>query len=137
MDRKQNGSAPLETGYIAQDLTHEIIGAAIEVHRSLGPGLLESTYESCLAYELLTRGIPFRQQVELPVVYKGHLVECGYRIDLLVDDTVIMELKSVDRLDRIHHAQLMTYLKLAQKPVGLLINFNTKILTDGLKRIVL
>lgn len=107
------------------------------MHRELGPGLLESTYESCLGYELLTRGVSYKQQIDLPVVYKGHKVECGYRIDLLVEDTVILEIKSVERLERVHSAQLMTYLKLSRKRVGLLLNFNEKVLTDGLKRIIL
>jgi GxxExxY protein len=115
-------------------VTERIIGCAIEVHRALGPGLLESAYERCLAYELGQRGMQFRQQVPLPVEYKGARIECGYRIDLLVDDTVIVELKSVDQLAPVHEAQLLTYMKLACIRTGLLINFNQQRLIDGLRR---
>ena len=118
-------------------LSSNIIRSAIEVHKNLGPGLLESTYEQCLAHELKTQGIPFQLQQPLPVQYKGTNLSCGYRIDMLVDDTIILELKSVDRLLRIHQAQLLTYMKLARKPIGLLINFNVKILKQGIKRMVL
>jgi GxxExxY protein len=115
-------------------VTERIIGCAIEVHRALGPGLLESAYEKCLAFELGQRGIPFRQQLPVPVEYKGTRIECGYRIDLLVDDAVIVELKSVDQLAPIHEAQLLTYMKLARIRTGLLINFNQQRLVDGLRR---
>jgi GxxExxY protein len=117
-------------------ITKRIIGFAIEVHRALGPGLLESAYEECLCYELAQQGLPFSRQVPLPVRYKNVRLDCGYRMDLLVDDLVIVELKAVDRLSPIHEAQLLTYLKLAGKRVGLLINFNVPILKQGLKRIV-
>jgi GxxExxY protein len=117
-------------------ITEAIIGAAIEVHRELGPGLLESAYEQCLCYELSLRGLIFRQQVALPVRYKEVLLDCGYRIDLLVEEVVIVELKTVEKLLPIHEAQLMTYLKLFKSPVGLLINFQVPVVKDGIKRIV-
>jgi GxxExxY protein len=117
--------------------TSVIIGAAIEVHRHLGPGLLESAYEECLCHELHLRELPFRRQVELPISYKGIKLDCGYKIDLIVQDTVILELKSIDKLQPIHEAQLLTYLRLTQKPVGLLINFNVPLLTQGIIRMVL
>jgi GxxExxY protein len=118
----------------ADEWSRRIIGAAIEVHRTLGPGLLESAYEKCLAFELDQHGMQFRQQVPLPVEYKGARIECGYRIDLLVDDAVIVELKSVDQLAPVHEAQLLTYMKLARIRTGLLINFNQQRLIDGLRR---
>ena len=119
------------------DLSNKVIGCAIEVHRELGPGLLESTYEQCLAYELHSAGIPFRSQVELPVQYKQVALDCGYRIDVLVDDRLIVELKSVDQLLKIHEAQILTYMKLAKVQTGLLINFNVELLKNGIKRFVL
>ena len=112
------------------------VQAAMEVHRALGPGLLESTYEHCLARELSLRSTPFRRQVELPVRYKGERIDAGYRLDLLVDERVIVEIKAVERLLPIHEAQLLTYLKLSGLRVGLLMNFNTVLLKDGLKRLV-
>ena len=115
-------------------VTEKIIGCAIEVHRALGPGLLESAYEKCLAFELGQHGIPFRRQVPVPVEYKGARIECGYRIDLLIDGLVILELKSVDQLAPVHDAQLLTYMKLARIRTGLLINFNQQRLIDGLRR---
>ena len=115
-------------------LTHEIIGAAIAVHRALWPGLLESAYEACLAFELTERGLKVEQQKPLPAVYREVKVDCGYRLDLLVEDSVIVELKSVDQLAPIHDAQLLSYLRLADLQVGLLINFNVKVLTDGIRR---
>jgi GxxExxY protein len=117
--------------------TDPIIGAAIEVHRQLGAGLLESTYEECLCHELHLRGIGFGRQLDLPVSYKGLQLDCGYRLDLLVENTVVVELKSVEQLLPIHEAQLLTYLRLAHKPVGLLINFNVPLLKDGIRRRVL
>ena len=119
------------------ELSKTVIGCALEVHRHLGPGLLESTYEQCLAAELSEAGIPFRLQAELPVNYKKKRIDCGYRIDVFVNDALIVELKSVDRLLPIHEAQLLTYMKLANIRTGLLINFNVKLLKDGLKRMVL
>jgi GxxExxY protein len=109
------------------DLSNKVIGCAIEVHRELGPGLLESTYEQRLAYELTQANIPFKLQVELPVEYKRIKLACGYRIDLLADDRLIVELKSVDQLLPIHEAQILTYMKLAGVKVGLLINFNVTV----------
>jgi GxxExxY protein len=117
--------------------TAPIIGAAIEVHRHLGPGLLESAYEECLCHELHLRGLSFRRQVDLPVAYKGVQLACGYKIDVIVQEEVVLELKTVERLLPVHDAQLLTYLKLSGKHVGLLINFNTALLTRGIKRIVL
>ncbi len=114
-----------------QQLTHEIIGAAIEVHRTLGPGLLESAYEECLARELALHGIPFERQKPLPLVYKDVKLDCGYRVDLLVDGRVILELKSVEALAPIHEAIVLTYLRLSGCKIGLLINFNVSVLKDG------
>jgi len=118
-------------------LSNRVIGCALEVHRTLGPGLLESTYEQCLAHELSQSNIPFRLQWPLPVRYKGIKLDCGYRIDLFVDDELIVELKSVDKIIEIHKAQLLTYMKLSEVKVGLLINFNVEILKTGIKRFVL
>ena len=119
------------------ELSNKVLGCAIEVHRELGPGLLESTYEQCLAYELNRAGIPFKLQVELPVEYKKIKLDCGYRIDLLADDRLIVELKSVDQLLKIHEAQILTYMKLAGVGVGLLINFNVDVLRKGVRRLVI
>ncbi len=115
-------------------LTERVIGCAIEVHRTLGPGLLESAYEQCLAHELTLNAIPFRLQVPVPVEYKGVHLECGYRIDILIDEQLILEPKSVERLSGLHEAQLLTYMKLAGMRTGLLINFNTRRLVNGVKR---
>jgi len=117
-------------------ITEIIIGAAMAVHRELGPGLLESAYEACLAYELPDRGLSVERQKALPVKYRGVNVDCGYRIDLLVEGKVIVELKAVERLEAIHKAQLISYLKLSGCKVGLLINFNVKVLKDGIRRLV-
>ena len=117
-------------------LTEKIIGCAIEVHKALGPGLLESAYEECLCYELAQQGFFVSRQVPLPVVYKGIKLDCGYRIDVLVNDLVIIELKTVERILPIHEAQLLTYLKLYHRPLGLLMNFNMPALKDGIKRLV-
>lgn len=119
------------------DLTESIIGAAIEVHSVLGPGLLESTYEDCLCRELQLRGLRFRCQVSIPVEYKGRVVDNAYRIDLIVEETVVVELKAVEQLMPIHEAQLLTYLKLSRKQVGLLINFCVPKLKNGIVRRVL
>lgn len=118
------------------ELTEKVIGAAMDVHRALGPGLLESAYEACLARELTMQGIAFEQQVELPVVYRGVPLSCGYRLDFLVENELILELKAVEKLLPIHEAQLLTYLKLSDKRIGLLINFNVTLLKQGLHRIV-
>ena len=117
-------------------LSQKVIGAAIEVHRALGPGLLESAYEVCLCLELTKVGVTFKRQVEMPVSYKGKRIDCGYRADLIIEGTLLVELKSVDRLLPIHQAQLLTYLKLSGIRTGLLINFNSKVLKDGIKRLV-
>jgi GxxExxY protein len=119
------------------ELTDAIIGAAMEVHRMLGPGLLESTYEMCLCRELSIRGIPFERQVPIPVEYKGVKLDCGYRADLVVDGTILVEIKAIDSLLAIHEAQLLSYLKLGGWKVGLLINFNVELLKHGLRRRVL
>lgn len=118
-------------------ITHEIIGAAIEVHRELGPGLLESIYEECLVVELRTRGVSLERQVTLPIRYKGMLLGCDYRLDLVVENKVIAEIKAVESLMPVHEAQLLTYLKLTHMPAGLLINFNTDVLRNGIKRMLL
>jgi GxxExxY protein len=117
-------------------LTEKIIGAAIEVHKVLGPGLLESAYEGCLAYEFTLAKISFERQVQLPVVYKSFQIDCGYRLDFLVEKMVVVELKAVEGLQPIHEAQLLTYLKLGGWPIGLLINFNVPVLKKGIKRMV-
>jgi GxxExxY protein len=119
------------------DVTEQVIGAAIDVHRILGPGLLESAYESCLCLELSQRKVVFARQVEMPLDYKGNQVDCGYRIDLLVQSYVIVELKAVERVLPIHEAQLMSYLRLSNIKTGLLINFNVTRLIDGITRRVL
>ncbi len=118
------------------ELTDRVIGDCIEIHRALGPGLLESAYEECLCYELSDAGIPFERQKPLPVVYKDVTLDCGYRLDLVVADKLIVELKSVESLLPIHEAQLLTYLKLSGLTLGLLINFNVAMLKQGIKRIV-
>jgi GxxExxY protein len=118
-------------------LTEKIIGFAIEVHRQLGPGLLESAYEECLCYELDQAGFAYRRQVPLPVTYKAVRLDCGYRIDIVVENRVIVELKAVERLIPIHEAQVITYLKLSGVPTGLLLNFNTAVLRDGIRRLAL
>src|SRR5215469_5870425 len=125
------------TKLIHENLTEQIIGAAIEVHKFIGPGLMESIYEECLCHELELRGLHFRRQVAVPLIYKGKDLDCTHRLDLLVQDTVILELKCVERILRIHEAQLLTYLKLMDKPVGLLINFNVPVLMHGVVRRVL
>lgn len=123
--------------YPEQELTKEIIGAAIEVHRALGPGLLESAYQACLCQELRSRDIAFAREAPLPLRYKGLELDCGYRIDICVEDRVVAELKSVEELTNLHRAQLLTYLRISGKKVGLLINFNVPVLRDGIVRMVL
>jgi GxxExxY protein len=118
-------------------LTGKVIGCAIEVHRVLGPGLLESTYEQCLAHELQLNGIAFCLQHPIPVDYKGIRLDCGYRVDVLVEQQLIVELKSVEEVKSIHKAQLLTYMKLANIRTGLLINFNVRVLKEGIERFVL
>ena len=118
-------------------LSKEIIGAAIEVHRNLGPGLLESAYEQCLAHELSLRGIAFERQKPVPVLYKDVKLDCGFRLDLLIQGKVVVEVKSVDRLNAVHEAQVLTYLKLTGCRLGMLLNFNERQMRDGIKRLVL
>jgi len=117
-------------------ITEGIIGAAIEVHRALGPGLLESAYEGCLAFELAERGFKVERQKALPIFYKSVRIDCGYRLDLLVEESVIVEIKAVAAFAPIHKAQLLSYLRLSRCKVGLLINFNVEVLRDGIKRLV-
>jgi GxxExxY protein len=118
-------------------LTQRVIGFAIEVHRQLGPGPLESAYEECLCFELRQDGLSFRRQVALPVVYKSGRLDCGYRLDIVIQDQVILELKTVERLLSIHEAQILTYMKLSRIRTGLLLNFNCAVLKDGIRRIML
>ena len=119
---------------LEESLTRRIIGAAMEVHRALGPGLLESAYAACLAQELTILGIAFQREVPLPVTYRGVRLDCGYRLDLIVEDKVILELKAVQEVLPLHEAQLLTYLRLSPYRVGLLINFCVPVLTDGIVR---
>jgi len=116
------------------ELSHKIIGSAIEVHRNLGPGMLESAYEECLILELRHRGLKVEQQKEFKLIYKGVEIKKAYRIDLIVEDKIVIELKAVEKLTEIHEAQILTYLKLLNKELGLLINFNVKLLKTGIKR---
>lgn len=120
----------------ANSISGQIVDAAIAVHSALGPGLLESAYETCLAFELADRGLSVRTQMELPIVYRDVRIDCGYRLDMLVEGQVVVEVKSVAKLLPIHEAQLLTYLKLSGHTVGLLLNFNVNRLVDGLKRMV-
>jgi len=116
------------------EITGKIIGAAMEVHKGLGPGLLESTYEECLTYEISKLNLKYQRQIDLPVLYKDVKLDCGYRLDLVVEDEVLVELKSVEKLLPIHEAQLITYLKMGGYRVGLLINFNVELLKHGIRR---
>jgi len=134
-ERKETSEKDFEKEIINQ-ITGKIIGAAINVHRELGPGLLESAYEICLAYELAEMGLSVERQRPLPVLYKSVRLDCGYRLDLLVENKVVVELKSVEKIEPIHVAQVLSYLKLSGCNVGLLINFNVKILKSGIKRLV-
>jgi len=131
------GTAFRDQTHDVNKTTEAIIGAAIEVHRHLGPGLLESAYEECLCEELTLRSIPFKRQVTLPVTYKGKKLEIGYRIDILVNDEVVVELKTVDAIHPIHEAQTLTYMRLGSWKVGLIINFNVPVVVKGIKRLVL
>jgi len=115
-------------------ITEKVIACAIEVHKRLGPGLLESVYEECLSYELMSAGLAIERQVPVPVVYKEIKLECGYRIDILVERTVLIELKAIEAFAPVHEAQILTYMKFAKKSIGLLINFNVTLLKDGIKR---
>lgn len=126
-----------EESLVESELTRKIINAAISVHRELGPGLLESTYHACLCHEFLIQALPYKSQVDLPVTYKDSVVDCGYRIDLIVANRVVVELKAIEKLLPVHVAQLMTYLRLSDLHVGLLINFNVPVLRQGIVRRVL
>ena len=125
------------TKLLHEELTEKIIGAAIEVHKTIGPGLFESVYEECLCQEMSLRGLKFQRQMLVPVIYKGVEIDCKYRLDLLVEDLVVLELKTVDRVLPIHEAQLLTYMRLLSKPVGLIINFKVPALRHGIVRRVL
>jgi len=126
-----HGDTEARSKLLHDDLTEQIIGAAIEVHRALGPGLLESAYEECMCRELDLRGLTFQRQVPLPVEYKGVKLDCGYRLDLIIQDSVVLELKCVEHVLPVHEAQLLTYLKLTRKRIGLIINFNVSALLRG------
>jgi len=123
--------------FLFPELTKEIIAAAMEVHTALGPGMLESAYEECLMFELNSRGFNAKRQVPVPIVYKDVKLECGYRIDILVENKVVVELKSVEAINEVHEAQVLTYLKFSHCRIGLLINFNVKSLKNGIRRYVL
>jgi len=127
----------MEDNYEYADLTRKIIGAAIEVHRNIGPGLMESVYEECLMRELATNDIAFRRQVSFPIEYKGVKLKTNLRIDFIVEEKVILEIKAIEKILPIHKAQILSYMKLAKKNIGLLINFNSPELIDGLERFVL
>ena len=116
------------------EITQKIIGCAIKVHKNLGPGLLESAYEECLSYELIKNGLVIKRQQPTPVIYKEIKLECGYRIDILVENSVVVELKVVDEFNPVHEAQILTYMKFSNKSLGLLINFNVTILRNGIRR---
>jgi GxxExxY protein len=134
-DKTEPGTALLNRSPLFhEDLTKQIISAAIAVHRELGPGMLESAYQACLLHEFLLRGMPCESQVPLPVAYKGIRLDCGYRMDFVIAKTVALELKSVEKILPIQHSQLMTYLRLSGLRVGLLINFNVEILRQGIIR---
>jgi GxxExxY protein len=117
-------------------ITEKIINGAISVHKELGPGLLESAYEACLVYELASQNLKVERQKSLPLRYRGIQLDCGYRLDLLIEESIIVEIKAIEKLEPIHEAQLLSYLKLSKCPVGLLINFNVKFLKDGIRRLV-
>jgi GxxExxY protein len=126
----------MEDHYRLDAMTRRIIGAAIEVHRRIGPGLLESAYNACLSFELRQMGFRIDEQVPLPIIYRDVKLDCGYRMDFVVEDAVIIEVKAMEQLAPVHHAQLLSYLRLADKRVGLLINFHVRMLKDGIRRIV-
>ena len=137
MDSEPQRHGGTEKIIFYKNLTNSIIASSIEVHRTLGPGLLESAYEECLCHELYLKHIPFKRQKPLPLEYKGVTLDCGYRIDIVVDNSVIVEVKCVDRIAPVHEAQTLTYLKLSGIRVGLIINFYTDVLRRGIKRLVL
>ncbi|RJR20464.1 MAG: GxxExxY protein [Nitrospiraceae bacterium] len=137
MQNKPQRHRDTEKGILHKELTNRIIASAIEVHRTLGPGLLESAYEECFCHELYTQGISFERQKPLPLKYKEINLDCGYRMDIVVDNMVIVELKCVDKITVVHEAQVLTYLRLSHIKVGLIINFYTDVLKNGIKRLVL
>ena len=116
------------------ELSRRVIGCAIEVHRNLGPGLLESTYQQCLAHEMYLSGLSFQAQMPMPVYYKGVNLDCGYRLDFLIEEFLVVELKAVEAISNLHQAQLLTYMRLAEAPIGLVINFNVKLLKEGIRK---
>jgi len=126
-----HGDTETRSKLLHEELTERVIGAAIEVHRSLGPGLLESAYEECLCHEFHLREITFERQVSLPIEYKGVKLDCGYRLDLIVESVLVLEIKSLEHILPVHEAQLLTYLKLTGRRVGLILNFNVPVLTRG------
>jgi len=136
--KKRNGTAAKASvmGKQPNEITEAIIGAAMTVHRELGPGMLESAYEACLAYELIQQGHAVQRQMELPLKYRDITLECGYRLDLLVDDSVVVEVKAAQALHPLHEAQVLSYLKMSGRRVGLLINFNVTLLKNGIRRVV-
>jgi GxxExxY protein len=136
MDHIRNMFIPNPEAERLDSVTEKVIGSAIAVHRAIGPGLLESAYEECLCYELSQLGLKFERQVPLPVVYKDVKLDCGYRMDIVVQDDVVIEVKAVEKIIPIHEAQLLSYLKLGNRKVGLLMNFHASVLKNGLKRIV-
>jgi GxxExxY protein len=136
LEGTEEAEVPAPSPMPDNEITDKIIGAAIEVHRHLGPGLMESAYEECLSYELGLIGLAFERQVHLPIAYKGLKLDCSYRMDLVVEGRVVVEIKAIEGLLPIHTAQLLTYLKSSGKQIGLLINFNETVLKRGLKRIV-
>jgi GxxExxY protein len=123
--------------YLYQELSQKIIGAAMEVHSILGPGMLESAYEVCLLSELRLRGLKSEKQIAVPIVYKDIKLDCGYRIDILVEDKIVIELKAVEAINDVHEAQVLIYLKFSKRKIGLLINFNVKSLKTGIRRFIL
>jgi GxxExxY protein len=126
-----HGDTETRSKLLHEELTERVIGSAIEVHRALGPGLLESAYEECLCHELHLRGIGFERQVPLPVEYKGVKLDCGYRLDLIVESVLILEIKCVEHVLPVHEAQILTYMRMTRKRVGLILNFNVAVLTRG------
>jgi GxxExxY protein len=136
-DKPQRHRDAEKTIFYDKELTERIIGCAIEVHRHLGPGLLESAYEECLCHEMNLQRVPFERQKSLPLEYKGIRMDCGYRLDIVVDNKVVLELKCADKITPVHEAQLLTYLKLMKIKTGLIINFQNVVLKNGIKRLVL
>ena len=136
-DRRQRREGREEPSAEVEVLARTIVDAGLKVHRALGPGLLESVYEHCIAHELGKRGLQVRRQVGLPIVYDGVALDAGYRLDLVVNDQIIVEVKSVEALTRLHEAQILTYLRLSGMPLGFLLNFNVDLFKNGIKRMVL